>query len=134
MRLSVSRITQIAKKKNIRILAFKLGEDNESFKRLALETVATNQGRYKNIHQMDNTKMFKRDLFQALIDEWRLLSIAQGMISTTGNRNPLGKYNLTQYEALIIRARLPNTTPAAYQQKVPEFPKPIGGRRIYFYG
>ena len=49
MKLGVSRISYLAQRKNIRLLTFKLGENNKAFEKLALDTRASNKGRYKNI-------------------------------------------------------------------------------------
>ncbi len=142
MRLSAYLINKIARKKNIRLITFKLGDEDRTFKRLALDTVAANRGRYYNLPlQKNNTQTFNKNLFKAMTDEWRMLAIAQNMVDDTRRENTPAKrrgattvdllndptfrrkYNLTQYEALIIRARLPNTTTAQAAKMAPEFVK-----------
>ena len=140
MRLNVYRINQRALKKNVRIITFKLGNENRAYKKLALDTAATNRGRYYNIPiSKDDIQLFKQNLLKAMTDEWRLLEIAQSMVNYSSNENTqerpresrdmvrldnqalLKKYNITQYEALIIQARLPNTAKATVV--APEFVK-----------
>ncbi|RKZ54196.1 MAG: hypothetical protein DRR16_01300 [Candidatus Parabeggiatoa sp. nov. 3] len=138
MRLSVYLINKRALKKNIRLITFKLGRDDRDFKRLALDTALKNKGRYYTIPlEKDNIQKFKDNLSTALTDEWRMLTIAQSMVdnkrkSRSGkpeqrhidlqdDHDFLKKYNLTQYETLIIQARLPNTLDA--NAVVPEFVK-----------
>jgi hypothetical protein len=138
MRLSVYLTNKIARQKNIRILTFKLGQDDKGFKRLALDTVAANQGRYYNISvdsKQNHSVTFKDKLLNAMSEEWQLLTIAQNMVDfqtdKSSNRqqslDPLSdqtfrqKYNISQYEALIIRARLPKTT--GNMAEPPEFIK-----------
>lgn len=141
MRLSAYLTNKIARQKNIRILTFKLGDDDKTFKGLALDTVAANQGRYYNIPLTtaeNNTLSFKDKLFKVMNEEWQMLAIAQNMVdfqtgnSSTQKRKQVDlledptfrqKYNLTQYEALIIRARLPKTTSAENAVEAPEFVK-----------
>jgi len=136
MRLSVYLINKRALKKNIRLITFKLGRDHRDFKKLALDTALKNKGRYYTIPlEKDNIQKFKDNLSTALTDEWRMLTIAQSMVDRkTSSGKPeqrhidlqddqdlLKKYNLTQYETLIIQARLPNTLDA--NAVVPEFVK-----------
>jgi hypothetical protein len=134
MRLSVYLINKRALKKNIRLITFKLGRDHRDFKRLALDTALKNKGRYYTI-PLDNHQKFQENLSTALTNEWRMLTIAQSVLdrkTRTGKPDQEGvdllaeqdflkKYNLTQYETLIIQARLPNTLDA--NAVVPEFVK-----------
>jgi hypothetical protein len=141
MRLSVYQINKRALKKNIRLITFKLGSSNRDFKRLALDTATKNQGRYYTIPmENNNLEKFTEHLLTALKDEWRMLTIAQtmvdqkrksrkndqfkaeeGKLNLQNEQSLLNKYNLTQYEALIIQARLPNTLDA--NGVLPEFVK-----------
>ncbi|HID98717.1 MAG TPA: VWA domain-containing protein [Thiotrichaceae bacterium] len=138
MRLSVYLINKRALKKNIRLITFKLGNDDRAFKRLAEDTVKTNKGRYYTIPlEKDNIQKFKDNLSTALSDEWRMLTIAQSMldykrktisgkpvqkgVDLRAEQDFLKKYNLTQYETLIIQSRLPDTLEE--NAVVPEFVK-----------
>jgi len=138
MRLSVYLINKRALKKNIRLITFKLGSDDRAFKRLAEDTVKTNKGRYYTIPlEKDNIQKFKENLSTALSDEWRMLTIAQSMldykrktisgkpvqkgVDLRAEQDFLKKYNLTQYETLIIQSRLPDTLEE--NAVVPEFVK-----------
>jgi len=135
MRLKVDVINKRALRKNVRILAFKLGEHDESFKKLALNTAEKNKGRYLHIPQKDHIQLFKENLLKAMTNEWQMLTIAQHLIDDKSNLSQkqgkdvdqlddqtfLKTYNLTQYEALVIRARLPNTMQTS--QVIPEFVK-----------
>jgi len=124
MRLSVYLINKRALKKNIRLITFKLGRDDRDFKRLALDTALKNKGRYYTI-PLDNLQKFQENLSTALTDEWRMLTIAQSMldykrktisgkpaqegVDLRADQDFFKKYNLTQYETLIIQSRLPDT-------------------------
>jgi len=140
MRLSVYQTNKIARQKNIRILTFKLGRDDKAFKRLALDTVATNQGRYHNIPlstKKNKTVTFKDQLLNVMTEEWQMLAIAQNMVDFQTDKSSARqskqsdllkdptfrqKYHLTKYEALIIRARLPKTG-STNAVEAPEFVK-----------
>lgn len=131
-KLTVEQIIQLATEKNIRILSFKLGEDEQAFKDFALKTAAANLGRYRSIPQSD-ISVFKTSLFDAMKEEWKLLEAGNAVISTVQNNQTTNaadiiddpkfrqKYHIDQYEALIIRARLPATNSTS--QIVPEFVK-----------
>ncbi len=140
MRLSVYQINKRALKKNIRIITFKLGNDDKAFRKLALDTAATNRGQYYNIPiSTGNIQMFKHNLLKAITNEWQMLEIAQSMVDNSRSENTqakhrnltdivrldnqalLSKYKMTQYQALIIQARLPDTTEATVV--APEFVK-----------
>jgi len=133
MKLSVPVIIKEAKKKNIRFLTFKLGSDDRAFKELAVNTVQQNKGRYKNIPQSPSMQTFKRDLLEAMTQEWGMLTTANAAVEQAIQNNTSAadilndsafrqKYNVDQYAALIIRARLPDTGTQA-SQIVPEFVK-----------
>lgn len=131
-KLTVEQINKQAAEKNIRILTFKLGDDEIAFKELALKTVAANIGRYRSIPQGD-ISVFKTNLFNAMKEEWKLLEAGNAVITTVQNNQTTNaadiiddpqfrqKYHIDQYEALIIRSRLPATSSTS--QIVPEFVK-----------
>ncbi len=135
MRLRVEVINKRALRKNVRILAFKLGDHDKSFKKLALNTAEKNKGRYLHIPQKGHIQLFKKTLLKAMTNEWQMLTVAQHLIDDKSNLSQkqggrvdqlndqafLKKYNLTQYDALVIRARLPNTMQTS--QVIPEFVK-----------
>jgi hypothetical protein len=135
MKLKVEVINKRALKKNVRILAFKLGDHDKSFEKLALNTAEKNKGRYLHIPQKGHVQLFKKNLLKAMTNEWQMLTVAQHLIDDKSNLSQkqdsgvdqlndqafLKKHNLTQYDALVIRARLPNTMQTS--QVIPEFVK-----------
>lgn len=144
MKLSVDSIREIANKKNIRFLNFKLREDDKAFKQLALQAEPQSKGRYANIPiegvfapSSSDIEKFKTSLLKTMIKEWDLLRAANTVVASMTSNTPTNsgktgvdllndpafrqKYHIDQYEALIIRARLPATTSTT--QVVPQFVK-----------
>ncbi len=133
MNFTISAIGKAAEQKKIRFLTFKLGEDEKAFKELALRVKdEQNKGRYKAIAKPDDKEVFdkevfKKNLLEAMIQEWSMLTKAQNVIKGGESREALSqtqvqkKYDLTPYEALIIQARLPDTVSPS--QAMPEFVK-----------
>jgi serine/threonine protein kinase len=72
--LSISSIVEKAARQNIRLLTFKLGDDDKAFKELALYTTPQNKGRYKNLAQGD-IPAFKDNLLKVMIQEWEMLHL-----------------------------------------------------------
>ncbi len=128
MNFTVSVIGTAAEQKKIRFLTFKLGPDEKAFKELAHRVKdEQNRGRYKAIPKYGSQDAFKKNLLDAMIKEWGLLTKAQKMAqnkvnpATLTNPQVQKKYDLTPYEALIIQARLPDT--GSPSQAIPEFVK-----------
>ncbi len=128
MNFTVAGIGKIAEQKKIRFLTFKLGSDEKAFKEFAHAVKdVQNKGRYKAIPKSDNKDDFKEKLLDAMTQEWEMLTKAQKIVTGGDNRATLSKpevqqkYDLTPYEALIIKARLPDTVSAS--QAIPEFVK-----------
>jgi hypothetical protein len=129
MNFTVTAIINAAEQKKIRFLTFKLGDDEKAFKELAFAVKdEQNKGRYKAI---PTGSEFKKNLLDAMTQEWAMLTKAQQVIKGGDNRAALSntqvqqKYDLTPYEALIIQARLPDTVSASHpaSQAIPEFVK-----------
>lgn len=137
MKLSIADINKQAEEKNIRFLTIKLGEDDVStFKALAVEATPQNKGRYQSI-STGEAEAFKQSLLSTITNEWKMLiSTVRIAIDTESGETKvsasdrkgsflspefLEKYKLSPYEALIIEARLPDTTDSS--SALPDFLK-----------
>jgi hypothetical protein len=123
MKLSVPFIIKEADKKQVRFLTFKLGNDDKAFKTLALGAKPDNRGRYQYIPIHSDFEAFKTHLLTAMRKEWDIVRKAIKVIKR-GGASALDKpdirkaFDIKDYEALIIKARLP---PSHNSQGFPEF-------------
>lgn len=123
---SVPSTIEEADKRLIRFLTFKLGIDNKAFKDLALQRKRINKGRYKSIPIYNDLGVFKTHLLKAMTEEWNIVRAAneameQGGASALDKASIRQKFNIGNYEALIIKARLPSSSQNS--QGFPEFVK-----------
>ena len=132
MQFNTASILKDAEEKSIRLLTFKLGDDEQAFEELAFSvTQQSNKGRYAVI-PLSDVQTFKTNLEETMKKEWAILektvNITQDIIDTGGSSADIDvtqqtvrdKYDLTPYEAMIIRLPKIGADPS---QMIPQFVK-----------